>query len=94
MSYLAHRCTQCGHPDMWRLAQANRSRGAATRCPKRSCGCRCTPNPAPEVLPTYGLNSKPVERIVRPGDSISPGMPTCGCEACQAMYADLTGGVA
>lgn len=94
MSYLGHRCTECGHPDMWRLAERSKTRGTAARCPKRSCTCVCTPNPVPEVLPTYGPDGKPVERIVQPGESIALGHPTCGCEACQALYADLTGAAA
>lgn len=94
MSYIGHACTKCGHPDIWRIAQQNRTRGVAARCPKRSCNCFCAPDPTPEVRPTFGLNSKPVERIVKPGEKITLGMPTCGCETCRALYADLTGAAA
>lgn len=91
MSYLGHRCTKCGHPDMWRFAQRSKFRGTAARCPKRSCACMCDPAPEPEVIPTWGLNGQPVERIIKPGENLTLGHPTCGCDTCKALYADLTG---
>lgn len=93
MSYIGHRCTRCQHPDIWRLA-SGRGAGASPRCDLPSCGCRCTPDPVPAVRPTFGLDGKPVERIVEPGQKITAGIPTCGCEACQALYAELTGAAA
>lgn len=85
MSYIGHLCTQCGHPDIWRLAQS----GQGTRCDSDGCGCRCT-NGQPAVRPTFDLAGRRVERIVEPGQPITRGMPTCGCQDCNDLYAKET----
>lgn len=84
MSLITHRCTECGHPDFWRLGRPGE---LANQCSE--CGCRCAPG-QPEVIPTFNLASQPVERIVPPGKPLTAGVPTCGCAACKALHKQLT----
>ena len=82
MSYIAHRCTKCGHPDSWR-------RATITGPENCSCGCRCTPGGS-EVLPTWKPNGQPSEEVVPPGDRERLTFPTCGCDSCKALHKQLT----
>ncbi len=88
MSLITHRCTNCGHPDYWRL-----DRGETEHCADSRCACRCAPG-VPEVAPTFDLAGQPVERITQPGERTGFGVRTCGCKACKALYAELTGAAA
>jgi hypothetical protein len=85
MSLITHRCATCGHPDFWRLALTSNE-----RCPADRCGCRCTPG-EPELAPTFDLAGRPVERITEPSKRTGFGVTTCSCDACKALYAELTG---
>lgn len=86
MSLITHRCTNCGHPDYWRLAKS----GNKEIC---ECGCRCTPG-EPELAQTFGLDGQPIERVIKPGDKLTQGVPTHACAACKAKYDELTGAAA
>ena len=85
MSLITHPCTTCGHPDFWRSGFGSRSPG------KCSCGCNCTPG-APEVRPTFDRASNQVEQIIPPGEKDRGRfmVPLCGCQACKALYEQLT----
>lgn len=89
MSLITHRCTNCGHPDFRRLAKTQ----GKEICDDAGCGCRCIPG-APELVPTYGLDGQPVEKIVAPGAKTGFGVATHDCKACKALYAELTGAAA
>lgn len=82
MSLIAHLCTRCGHPDFWRSGAAGGS------C---SCGCTCTPG-EPELRPTFDVASRPVARIVPPGEKVGglSLMRTHDCKGCRALYERLT----
>ncbi|MCW2720493.1 hypothetical protein [Pseudonocardia sp.] len=85
MALISHACTICGHPDFWRLEHRNQP-----QCPMASCTClRCTPGP-PAVRSTYDQAGQKVERIIKPGDVLHLGVPTCGCAKCKALYEQLT----
>ncbi|WP_435173261.1 hypothetical protein [Actinacidiphila sp. bgisy145] len=50
----------------------------------------------PVLRPTFELSGKEIERVVPPGDRLATeggnsGMETCGCDACRALYTELTG---
>lgn len=82
MALIAHLCTRCAHPDIWRLPK--------TQCGNGPCSCqRCTPGP-PQLRPTYDQAGRKVERIIKPGDDLHPGVHTCGCAQCKALYEQLT----
>lgn len=86
MSLITHRCTKCGHPDYWRSSTSG-------GCPG-SCYCRtCTPG-APELVPTFDLAARPVEKITPPGVKTGFGVATHDCAACRALYDELTGAAA
>jgi hypothetical protein len=87
---IGHRC-KCRHGDL--------SHGSDKKGPM-SCGCAgcttlCSRNETPELLPTFDGKGNTIERIVPPGDQLSTegtagGPRTCDCDACQALYAELT----
>ena len=87
MSLITHRCTDCGHPDYWRLTRMGENKA---NCPADGCTCRCVPG-APQVVPTFDLAGRPVERVIKPGQPLYTGVPTHNCDACKALYDELTG---
>lgn len=89
MSLIMHRCTDCGHPDYRRPVEGAGRRAVCDG----SCSCRCTPG-APELAPTFDLAGQRVERVIKPGDKLYAGLTMCGCKACKALYAELTGAAA
>jgi hypothetical protein len=61
-----------------------------------SCGRGCRKNPRPELAPTFDCGGRRIERIVPPGEGLATengnsGVRTCDCDACKALYAELTG---
>lgn len=65
-------------------------------------GCSHKKKGDPEVVPTFDVAGRKVERIVAPGERLGTGLDNglgeqggggvtaCGCAACKALYADLT----
>lgn len=84
MSLITHRCTKCAHPDIWRM-----DKPGVTKATCDGCACKCTPG-QPEVIPTFDQAGQRIERIVKPGDAVSPGVPTCNCKDCEALHEQLT----
>jgi len=91
MAYIGHRCA-CRHGDLSHPVSASG---------KRSCGCqpctrRCRREETPELLPSFDTKGNAVERIVQPGGALATqdgagGPRTCDCDACRALYTELTG---
>jgi hypothetical protein len=88
MSLITHRCTVCEHPDFWRFA---RPPGRQNTCPQ--CGDVCKPG-NPELVPTFDVAGREVERITVPGKATGFQVTTCNCKACKALYEQLTGAAA
>lgn len=87
MAYIGHPCA-CRHSDI--------QHKISEKTGKRSCGSspcdrRCRRSDTPQQLPTFDTKGHLVERIVPPGERLSGWVPTCGCDACCALYAELTG---
>lgn len=96
MAYIAHRCG-CGHLDTQhnpsRDPNTPNERGACTADAGRACHGTCEWGAEPEVYPTFNLKRQPIERIVVPGTRYGAeagGVPTCGCDNCKALYAELS----
>jgi hypothetical protein len=91
MAYIGHRC-DCGHSDLNHTQDgAGKSLGNCTSTCQRPCG----PIAQPEVIPTFDLKAKPVERVIIPGEGLlteSGGFAvrTCACDACVALHEQLT----
>ena len=87
---IGHRCA-CQHGDL-----SHRTNGSGKReCACQPCTKRCRRSDVAELLPTFDVRGRTVERVVRPGDPLSTegdsgGPRTCDCDACQALYAELT----
>jgi len=87
MAYIGHRC-DCGHSDLnHRQDGTSKSLGGCTATCQKPCG----PIAEPEVIPTFDLKARPVERVIVPGEGLpSEGggyvIRTCPCEACVALY--------
>lgn len=90
MAHIGHRCS-CGHGDLNHLVSATGKRA----CKSNPCLRRCKRADQPELLPTFDTKGRTVERIVRPGDKLGAdgelNVTTCGCDACRALYTELTG---
>lgn len=90
MAYIGHRCN-CGHSDLNHAQDGTaETLGACTTTCQRPCG----PVAEPEVIPTFDIKAKPVERIIPPGDGLrSEGggivVKTCACDACIALHEQL-----
>lgn len=90
MAYIGHRC-DCGHSDLnHRQDGTGTSLGGCVTTCQQPCG----PIPEPEVIPTFDLKAKPVERIIVPGEGLpSEGggfvVRTCACNACVALHEQL-----
>lgn len=87
MAYIGHRCT-CGHSDL-----NHRQDGTATTLGGCAATCQrpCGPLPAPEVIPTFDLKARPVDRVIVPGEGLPAEggnyvIRTCACDACTALY--------
>lgn len=91
MAYIGHRCG-CGHMDIHHKPDAARSACLANG--GKSCGNGCRKNPKASVAPSFDRKGRPVERIVPPGERMGQVVKTCGCEACHALYIELTGATA
>lgn len=89
-----HRCPKCQHPG-YRRKEAESGRGSC------ECGCRCSAS-KPELLPTFDVAGRKVERLIKPGGKFGHGVDnglghaeglgvrTCDCAGCLALYEDLT----
>lgn len=96
MAYIGHRCT-CGHSDLQHTRDGtSNSLGRCTAGAGGSCGRICGPQPEPpEVIPTFDSKGRAVERVIPPGGGL-PAMgdasvlKTCPCEACSALYDQMT----
>jgi hypothetical protein len=88
MAYIGHRC-DCGHSDLnHRQDGGGESLGGCVATCQRPCG----PMPEPEVIPTFDLKAKPVERVIVPGEGLPGGgfvVRTCTCDACVALHEQL-----
>lgn len=92
MAYIGHRCS-CGHTDLSHTGEGDKAQ--CTAVSGGSCGRGCTPAAAPELVPTFDINGRSVERVITPGD----GLPneaggftvrTCACDACTDLHQQLT----
>ena len=93
---IAHRCPKCSHPDYRRGETAvDGDRGSCV------CGCKCTLG-EPQVMPTFDVAGRKVERIVAPGERLGAGVDnglgntdgiglrTCACAGCKGLHAQVT----
>lgn len=92
MAYIGHRCT-CGHSDLQH--RGAQTRGGCTARAGHPCQRPCGPVAEPQVIPTFDLHGRPVERVLAPGAAFptlgsSGHLHTCKCEDCAALYAQLT----
>lgn len=94
--FIGHRCG-CGHMDIHHTVPKDpNGRRSCTAKAGTSCGRGCRKNPRSEVAPTFDCGGRRIERIVPPGERLasegsSGTVATCDCDACQALYAELTG---
>lgn len=87
MAFIDHRCA-CGH----RMTQ-HRGAGRCQHYGGAGCGNPCSPlsdMPAPELMPSFTAQAKPVDMITPPGETFGNHFRTCGCEKCAALYEQLT----
>lgn len=90
MAYIGHRC-DCGHSDLNHTQDGTTdSLGSCVTTCQRPCG----PTAEPEVIPTFDLKARPVERVITPGEGLrSEGggfiLRTCTCDACKALHEQL-----
>lgn len=89
MSLIIHRCSTCGHADIFH----NSNQCCAGHC---SSGVHVPRYGEPELIPTRSQETgELVEEIAEPGSkSTSFGvlpLELCGCDACTALYRELTG---
>lgn len=87
MAYIGHRCG-CGHMDIRHELKKDGTRGSC------SCSNRCRKSTTATVAPSFDPKGRTVERIVPPGERLGNVVPTCSCDACEALYAELTGAAA
>lgn len=90
MAYIGHRC-RCGHGDANHRVTDSRER-ICTANGGQSCGRGCRrPNTA-SLHPTWSITGRSIEEITPPGTR-RPAWPepTCSCDACWALYTELTG---
>jgi hypothetical protein len=105
VSILIHRCTRCGHPDIFSSVQPGywqdvRYNTRAADCSHRWCrscvGVGCVYDPEPEEIPTWDSRTGALEPLHEPGSvlnrSAGSALPICGCERCRDMHAELTEG--
>lgn len=90
MAYVGHRC-QCGHSD---LNHAQDGGGESLGGCVATCQRPCGPIAEPEVIPTFDIKAKPVERVIASGEGLpSEGggfvVRTCACDACVALHEQL-----
>lgn len=95
MAYIGHRCG-CGHMDIHHDAGAKKTTCSANN--GNSCGKGCQKNPKASVAPTFDVKGNTVERVVQPGHRFGNEekpqygpIRTCDCDACRALYTELTG---
>ena len=90
MAYIGHRCN-CGHSDLnHRQDGSSKTLGGCTA----TCQKPCSPTAEPEVIPTFDIKARPVERVIVPGEGLpteSGGfvVRTCTCDACVALHEQL-----
>lgn len=94
MAYIGHLCG-CGHMDIHHGILQSGERGSCSAKAGVGCGNGCSKNEQAIQRPTFDTKGRPVERIIPPGDGLrSVGdaviVRTCDCEACQALYAEIT----
>jgi hypothetical protein len=103
MSILIHRCTRCGHPDIFSGVQDWSNVTPQTRdadCSHRWCrpcvGIGCVYDAQPEGIPTWHSKTGALEPLRAPGSRMNSSgsvVPLCGCEECHAAYTAITEGV-
>jgi hypothetical protein len=88
MAYIGHRCA-CGH------SNTQHTSGKCTANNSKPCGRPCQMPDEAQVFPTFDVRGRRVERVIEPGG----GWPslggntfgkTCTCDACTALYAEMT----
>ncbi|MCI3271428.1 hypothetical protein [Streptomyces cylindrosporus] len=96
MAYIGHRC-KCGHSDLHHTQDGTgKTLGRCTADYGKGCSRGCSRSiPEPEVIPSFDGKGRVVERVIEPGDGLasmsdSPTVRTCPCEACVALYAQVT----
>lgn len=91
MAYIGHRCN-CGHTDLQHVHDGTEtSLGGCTAGAGASCGRPCGPVQEPEIIPTFDLKGRPVDRVIEPGGGLASEtgvliVRTCTCDACTALY--------
>ncbi|KFU82916.1 hypothetical protein BB31_00035 [Amycolatopsis lurida NRRL 2430] len=92
MAAIAHRCA-CGHLDFFHSSVT----GA---CTTEGCLCQTVNAGPPEVIPTWRSDGTPTGPTVEEPAVIAPGTRgagmggLCGCDACQTLYASVSGNAA
>ena len=94
MSFIDHRCTDCGH---WCAHHRPERSPRPFEC--ENCACpRPRPAAVTELVATFTVWGQPNQTIVRPGEPINLGgiaVPSaCDCQYCMALYRQLTKGAA
>jgi hypothetical protein len=100
---IVHRCRNCGHPDVWGERKPHPvlgTKGLPAGCgqPDACPATKCDWNPQPEPMTCYHSDGTPIAEALAASDVIAPGTTirgytagtTCDCEACRALYAQLT----
>lgn len=87
MSLIVHRCTECGHPDIFHRG----NECSYAQCHVGRMGRHEPQWGEPEVLPTWRAETgELVEQLAEPG-SVFRGFglvpeELCGCEECRALW--------
>lgn len=103
MSILIHRCTRCGHPDIFagcrdwsNVVPQTRAADCSHRWCRTCVGVGCVYDPEPEEIPTWDSKTGALEPLRTPGSRMNSGgsvVPLCDCEECHAAYTAITEGV-
>ena len=94
MAFIGHRCT-CGHNDV-NHTKNDKGKLVCTAKAGAPCGRPCKSQGEPEVMPSFAVTGRPVERIIPPGDGframgdhVIVKTCYCYCDGCQALYEQL-----
>ncbi len=81
MVIIIHRCSACGHPDIFHDK-------SGVSCCYTSCRCAQPDFAPPEMIPTFSADPpwRVVQAITPPGTRDRDFGPLCGCDQCRELY--------
>lgn len=96
---IVHRCTTCGQPDYWhddnarKVTAGDKVDGKVVPAAQRRGCCRRSASwGPPAVAPEWRTSTKELIAEVRqPGEQVGGNSRTCDCDACWAVWMELTG---